>query len=217
MKYLKASQVSFSYTEYPFLHDINFTINGNDGCIILAGRNGVGKSTLLNIINDLLSYEGSIDNKFKTVAYLPYEDPLFDKLSVEQNIKFYYRCYNGENISFENQLVKQVLQALSINYLKRKVCICSSGEKKKTALACLLLSNADLFILDEPFVALDKDSVIQLISLINDWKQEKTFLITTHSAVFAEKFVDRLLVLDEGTLSIDTVDKREIKEYFEGY
>lgn len=217
MKYLKASHINFSYTEYPFLHDINFTINGNDGCIILVGRNGAGKSTLLNIINDLLSYKGNIDNKFKTVAYLPYEDPLFEKLSVEQNIKFYYRCYNGENISYENQSVKQVLQALSINYLKRKVCICSSGEKKKTALACLLLSNADLYILDEPFVALDNDSVIQLISLINEWKQNKVFLITTHSTIFAEKFVDRLLVLEDGTISIDTVDKRKIMKYFEGY
>lgn len=217
MKYLKASHINFSYTEYPFLHDINFTINGNDGCIILVGRNGAGKSTLLNIINDLLSYKGNIDNKFKTVAYLPYEDPLFEKLSVEQNIKFYYRCYNGENISYENQSVKQVLQALSINYLRRKVCICSSGEKKKTALACLLLSNADLYILDEPFVALDNDSVIQLISLINEWKQNKVFLITTHSTTFAEKFIDRLLVLEEGTLSIDTADKRKIMKYFEGY
>lgn len=217
MKYLKASHINFSYTEYPFLHDINFTINGNDGCIILVGRNGAGKSTLLNIINDLLSYKGNIDNKFKTVAYLPYEDPLFEKLSVEQNIKFYYRCYNGENISYENQSVKQVLQALSIDYLRRKVCICSSGEKKKTALACLLLSNADLYILDEPFVALDNDSVIQLISLINEWKQNKVFLITTHSTTFAEKFIDRLLVLEEGTLSIDTADKRKIMKYFEGY
>lgn len=213
MKTLKASNLSFSYTEYPFLQKINLSIDESDGCIFLVGRNGAGKTTLLNVLNGLLQYKGKLENTMKTVL-LSFESPLLTNLSVEENLKYYYRCFHKRNFSYEDEQVKKILQALSIHYVKQKVSNCSSGEHKKVALACLLFSDADLMILDEPFVALDYQSVDELMALINEWKHKKVFLITSHSLIQKESFVDRLLCLNEGTLQIDTKNQKEINDYF---
>lgn len=213
---LQCREVSFSYSDEPFLQNINLSFSNEDGCIVLLGRNGAGKSTLLNVISEQLPYCGKIIKEDARMLFLPYEDALIANLSVEDNLAFFYRIFHKRKLSYADEKLQEILTALSITYLKQKINICSSGQKKKVALACLLLSNANVFLLDEPFNAIDYQSVNELIALFNKWKQEKLFIITTHSFSLASQFCDRLLVLEAGNLIKDTINKEDIIHYLQG-
>lgn len=214
MKTLEINNLSFSYTDEPFLKNINLSFQKGDGCIFLHGRNGSGKSTLLNNICGLLDpLNGNINRDNIKLAYLPYDSILFDNLSVLDNLKYYYRNFCNKNFSLNNEDVETILQHLEINYLDRKVANCSSGEQKKIALACILFMDADIVILDEPFVAIDYQSLDTIVNLINDYKKERVFLITTHSFSIMDKLVNRLIILENGEILLDTKDLNVIKAY----
>ena len=214
MKSLKLENMSFSYTEAPFLKNIQFEINENDKCIFLHGRNGSGKSTLLNLLCGLLKPNtGQIIREDMNIAFLPYESILFKNLDVLDNLKYYYRNFCNQNFSLEDLKVKTLLKQLEIDFFDRKVVNCSSGEQKKVALACILFMDADLVILDEPFVAVDYQSLDSIIQIINTYKQNQVFLITTHSFSIMEKVVDRLLILEDGKITLDSSNLDEILAY----
>lgn len=213
---LQVQHLSFTYTCEPFLKDISFSIDRNDHCIFLCGKNGAGKSTLLNLITGLLPAEECVTRNACRILFLPYQDPLVDNVSVKDNLQFFYRSFHHKNIPLDDPFVVSILNALSIDYLNKKMNVCSSGERKKIALACLLLADADLFILDEPFVAIDYQSVEAVISLINQFKQDTVFLITTHNFSLAPRLCDRLLLIEDGRLTKDTKDVQEIHSYFQG-
>ena len=67
----------------------------------------------------------------------------------------------------QDAAVQEVLQALSIDYLNQRMDQCSSGQEQKAGIACILLSNADMIIMDEPFVAIDAKSSEGLCELIS--------------------------------------------------
>lgn len=214
MKSIKLENMSFSYTDEPFLKNIQLEITEEDKCIFLHGRNGSGKSTLLNILCGLLKpIEGKVERQDMSIAFLPYESILFKNLDVLDNLKYYYRNFCNQNFSLDDPKVSNLLSLLEIDFFDRKVANCSSGEQKKIALACVLFMEADLVILDEPFVAVDYQSLDTIIQLINTYKQHQVFLITTHSFSIMEKVVDRLLILENGTVNLDSSDAKEIQNY----
>ena len=166
MKRLELCHVSFSYTEEPLIEDLSLTIEEQEGCILLCGRNGAGKSTLLNLICGLYPHEGEICRDDFHIAYLPYENPLMENETVLSNLQFFSRSFRQKNFHADDEDTRWILDALSIDFLKQRLNTCSSGQKQKAALACLLLSDADMIILDEPFHAVDYYSVHELIQLI---------------------------------------------------
>ena len=169
MKLLKMEEVYFAYDTEWNLKDISFSIHDNEGCILLSGKNGAGKSTLLNVLCGFLpADEGKITNDMK-IGYLPFEHPLYPHLSVLENLRYYYRSFRGKNLNLQDEEVQQVLEMLSIDYLQQRIDQCSSGQAQKAGIACILLSNADLIIMDEPFVALDAKSSEKLCA----WIQKK--------------------------------------------
>lgn len=153
-----------------------FSIHNTEECILLSGKNGAGKSTLLNVLCGFLpADEGRIVNTL-SIGYLPFEHPLYPHLTVLENLRYYYRNFRKKNFSLEDKEVQDVLQILSIDYLQQRIDQCSSGQAQKVGIACILLSGADLIIMDEPFVALDKKSSERLYTWIQEKKKVKHFL-----------------------------------------
>ena len=111
--------------------------------------------------------------------------------------------------------MQEVLQALSIDYLEQRIDQCSSGQEQKAGIACILLSNADMIIMDEPFVAIDAKSSECLCELIRKKSQDTVFLITSHTAAGIVPIADRLLVLDGHRLILDTKNHMEITQFFQ--
>lgn len=217
MNTIKIEHISFAYDEVDVLHDFTLDIGQEEGCILLAGRNGSGKSTLLNLLcGSLLPYEGDIERDGIHIGYLPFDSPLIEQLSVLDNLRYFYRCFHHQDFDIKEPFIQKVLQAMSIDYLDQRVNKCSSGQKQKAGIAMILLSGADMIVMDEPFVAIDSKSVINLIKLLKEMKEHMTFLLTTHTIDQLDPLADRLILLNEKGIAIDTKDKEQLHAYFKG-
>lgn len=216
MKKIEVKQISFAYDEVDVMTDINLTIENKEGCILLAGRNGTGKSTLLNLIcGSLLPYEGSVERSGVRIGYLPFDTPLFEYLSLRDNLRYFYRSFHGKDFDEHDPMVEKILDALSIDYMNQRIDKCSSGQKQKAGIAMILMSKADFIIMDEPFVAMDTKSLSNLVVLIQEMKRKTCFLLTTHAIDQLEPVADRLILLKEKGIDLDTRDPQRIHAYFE--
>lgn len=215
MKQLNVENLYFSYDDEFVFEDVSFTLPADHGCTLLVGRNGAGKSTLINVLCDLMESDGGrVERENVTIAYLPFDSPLYPHLTILENFRYFYRCFQGKDFELEEENVKYVLDALSINYIKQRFDKCSSGQQQKAGIAMMLLSGADFIIMDEPFIAIDAQSCEHLIQLIAEMKEHCAFLITTHTIDKLVEVSDHLLVLDKQHLILNTSDKQEIRQYF---
>jgi len=137
--------------------------------ITLIGRNGSGKTSLLEMITGLLKPESGVirinkinieeigERKRDQFIYIPYEDALKENLTINENLQIWA---NLASIDLSEKLFEKSLNYFSLSKIKHVlVSKLSQGQKKKIALTKLLLTNCSLWILDEPFNSLDKESI----------------------------------------------------------
>lgn len=134
--------------------DLNYEFT--EGTYNLIGDNGVGKTTLLNlIVSKTNKYEGSI-NRVGSISYISQEEYLFENISVRENI-----CVLSKDFKKTTHILEQVVDFS----LDKKISKLSGGEKQIIKLIIGLFEKSDIYLIDEPFNNLDKDKV-KLISAI---------------------------------------------------
>lgn len=180
MSYIEVSHISKSYGRKKILNDITFTADKGE-CIGIVGANGCGKSTLLKVLcgahrpdsGDIV-YDGSspLSRKSvfrKLVGYVPQENPLFDNLTVLDNLKLWY-CDSTHDL--KNDIKSGIIADFGIDkYLHSTVHTLSGGMKKRLSIACSIAGDPSILILDEPGASLDivckediKDYMLKYIS-----------------------------------------------------
>lgn len=180
MSYIEVSHISKSYGRKKILNGITFTADKGE-CIGIVGANGCGKSTLLKVLcgahrpdsGDIV-YDGSspLSRKSlfrKLVGYVPQENPLFDNLTVLDNLKLWY-CDSTHNL--KNDIKSGIIADFGIDkYLHSTVRTLSGGMKKRLSIACSIAGDPSILILDEPGASLDivckediKDYMLKYIS-----------------------------------------------------
>ena len=232
MHYVSADRISKSYGIKPLFTNITFNISEGDKIALIA-RNGSGKSTLLKILagKDTVE-EGTVwVHKDVTVALFEQEPQFAEELSVLDNI-FHYKhpvaeaMRNYEKILAEGSKdhmalsealsridelgawdfeakVHQILSKLNITNLDQKVKTLSGGQRKRVALAQVLIDigfehKHVLLIMDEPTNHLDVTMVEWLENYLN--QQKVTLLMVTHDRYFLEDVCDVIWELDEEKL-----------------
>ncbi|WP_039765544.1 MULTISPECIES: ATP-binding cassette domain-containing protein [unclassified Caldicellulosiruptor] len=192
MAYLQIENLRYSYDGKKYIiRDLNLSINKNE-VIKIIGPNGSGKTTFLKILMGIIDDENLVyaaylngkqvkfsDIKFK-FSYVPDRIYLLENLSGFKNIKFFSYIFN------ENEYTNKVYEfcnLLNIDmYLKQPILEYSAGMKQKLFIAMMLAKNAELYLMDEPFNSLDKESKVALANIIFEMKkQDKSFLIVSHS------------------------------------
>ena len=184
--------VSVKYLDKIILNKVSFTINENDK-IGIVGVNGVGKSTLLKAIyfNDVID-DGKIYKKNNLkIAYLE-QEPSFDINKTILNEAL--RLAQVEN-EFE---VKSMLSKFGLDEYDKKIQILSGGEKRRLALAIMLLQPCELLILDEPTNHLDIWMINWLEKYLIKWN--KALLLVTHDRYFLERITKKTLDIEMGKL-----------------
>ena len=226
MNYISVENISKSYGELELFSAISFGIN-KDQKIAFIAKNGTGKTSMLNIIAGLDTPDNGqvICRKDLKIAYLSQEDALNETLTVEQTIfdsdnailkiietyekaldnpsdeKAYQQAFEqmerNNAWDFETQY-KQILFKLKLDNLSQKVRSLSGGQKKRLALAIILIHKPDLLILDEPTNHLDLEMIEWLESYFT--KEKITLFMVTHDRYFLERVCTEIVELDQGKL-----------------
>ncbi len=217
MSVLSVKNISKSFDNKKIIDDISFEIE--KGKIVgLLGKNGSGKTTIIKMINDLLTIDSgyitvdgeSIGEKTKAmVSYLPERTYLGNNQTVEQVFDFFEDFYKD----FDRAKAESLLKDLDLG-LKDNLTKMSKGMKEKVQLVLVMSRKAKLYILDEPLGGVDpstRDYIMQTI--LSNFGEESSLLITTHLVADVEKILDDVIFIDKGKLvlheSADDLRKKE--------
>ncbi|MGL4662119.1 MAG: ATP-binding cassette domain-containing protein [Culicoidibacterales bacterium] len=174
---VKIRNLSFNYDDKQVFEKFDCDILSGITCI--SGENGIGKTTLLNCIAGIIDYSGTIViDKSKKITYLTNEDYLFDFLTVEENINYFCNLFYEKKEYKKNVVQFLKVLNLDIDYQNTLVKNLSQGMRNKVFLGITLQRNADIILMDEPFTALDRDSMDQLVEFLKVTK--KDIVYTTH-------------------------------------
>jgi heme exporter protein A len=165
--------------------DLNLSLSSGS-VLFLDGENGSGKTSLLKIICGFrLSDEGDIswDNQsissvpeyFHNISYVGHKNGIKDELTVEENLNLMRSMATASEIK-TGVVLKQIGLFKQADVLSRQL---SAGQKRKLALARLMMTNNSFWVLDEPFTSLDKASVGFIESLIKQHITRGGMLILT--------------------------------------
>ena len=196
--------VTKQYSSKKALDNVSFTLE--PGKIYgLLGPNGSGKSTAIKIINDLLQptsgtvlVNGSkpgVESK-KIISYLPDRNYLNDWMKVEDAFKLFEDFYED----FDRNRAEEMLRSLNIDSGARLKTL-SKGTLEKVQLILIMARGAKLYVLDEPIAGVDpaaRDYILQTI--LGNYGEESSILISTHLITDIEKVLDEVLFLQNGRI-----------------
>ena len=204
---LSVSGLFFSYGAHEVLKNIDFSVYPNERFIIV-GHNGVGKTTLLKLINGLLKpKKGTINiwNKATVGYYAQEQDYISDYNRVIDEVM---------NPSYTEKQIRNVLGRFNFTGDKvfQEIKTLSPGERSRLALLKLCLKKPNLMLLDEPTNHLDLMTKKVLADALKDYKG--TILMVSHDFDFLSDFkIDRMLILPSG--KIQSYDKAIVNRYYQ--
>lgn len=210
------SKLTKSFDNNLVLKDIDFSVSGGD-ILGVIGKNGIGKSTMLNILCGSIVAENStilldnvkIDlssNKWKSnVGFVSDQIPLIDDFSPWEFLLFIgniYKLSNSEIISRVNDLYEFFFQE-PILKTNKPIKSLSTGMKKKIQLISSIIHKPSLLILDEPFSGLDSNGVEKLSLLLKKYSCKDTIIIfTSHDIAHHRVIANKWLLLEKGVSTL---------------
>ena len=214
MELLQCINLNKSFGDKKILKDINLTIPR--GKIIgLLGKNGTGKSTLIKLINDLLTptsgtilvngKEIGVESK-KIIAYLPERTYLDKSMTVDKVIKYFSEFYDN----FDSEKARKLLKDLDLD-TTQKLSKMSKGMQEKVQLVLVMSRKADLYILDEPLGGVDpatRDYILDTI--LNNFNEGASVIISTHLIADIERILDEVIFIDKGKIILQS-DSDELR------
>ena len=217
MELLECKNLSKSFDNKKILKDINLIIPR--GKIVgLLGKNGQGKTTLIKLINDLLtptSGEILIEGKHpgveskRIISYLPERTYLDKEMKVIDTLNYFNEFYDN----FDIKKAKKLLKDLDLD-INSKISKMSKGMKEKLQLILVMSRDADLYILDEPLGGVDpatRDYILDTI--LSNFKEGSSVIISTHLISDIERILDEVIFIDKGkiilTAPADELRKKE--------
>ena len=217
MKLLEINNLNKSFDNKEILKDINLSIKR--GKIIgLLGKNGVGKTTLIKLINDLLTPTSGeilikgkkigVETK-KVISYLPERTYLNKQMKVSDVISYFEDFYDN----FDSEKAKKLLKDLDLD-INQKLTKMSKGMQEKVQLVLVMSRNADLYVLDEPLGGVDpatRDYILDTI--LSNFNENASVIISTHLISDIEKILDEVIFIDKGQIVLQSdADKLRNKE-----
>ncbi len=216
----EVQDISFSYEAIPAIRGLTLRIDEGDH-VALLGANGSGKSTLLRILDALyFPSAGSVKFKGEALTQKHFQQDEFS-LNFRRRVALVFQnpdvqlfnptvfdevAYGPLQMQWSKEdvmrRVDETLQFMSISHLRdRPPYRLSGGEKKRVALASVLVLDPEVLLLDEPTATLDPKSQSQVVDLIQQWKgTAKTVVTATHQLEIVEDIADRVLVLEAGAV-----------------
>ena len=192
---VEIKNLSVTYGENKILSGVNLTVNAGEVVCVL-GASGIGKTTLLNAIAGLIPYGGEITGA-KNVSYVFQSPRLIGDLTAFKNVKFVA-------VNKSDEEVYAALKLAEIDHkASAKAKTLSGGEKQRVQIARAVLSDAPLFLFDEPFSSLDTAIKKSLLKIVKDLAKVKgkSIIFVTHDVFEAAVSADTLAFIKSGGLT----------------
>ena len=204
MELLECKHLCKEFDDKQILKDINLKIPR--GKIIgLLGKNGMGKTTLIKLINDLLTptsgeilingEKPGVKSK-EIISYLPERTYLDKEMTIKQVIKYFEEFYKN----FDTQKAIKLLKDLNLD-INTKISKMSKGMQEKLQLILVMSRNAELYVLDEPLGGVDpatRDYILDTI--LSNFSEGASVIISTHLISDLERILDEVIFLDKGEI-----------------
>ncbi|GAB2564994.1 ABC-F family ATP-binding cassette domain-containing protein [Spirosoma areae] len=225
MNYLSAEKLTKSYGDRVLFQNLTFGLNRGDK-VAIVGANGSGKTTLLSILAGAMPPDSGIVSQRKniTIGYLDQQPDLNDALTVMEVVlagesaqldavrAYELALAHDDHAALERAMVdmekleawdyeaqiRQILGELGIQDVEQLVGSLSGGQRKRVALARVLIQNPDLLILDEPTNHLDLEAIEYLESFLNT--NNGTLLMVSHDRYFLDRVCNQIAEMDSGQL-----------------
>lgn len=211
---IEVKKISKNYGRKKILDDISFTANkGEVTCLI--GINGVGKTTTLKAIMGLTPYKGEIQiddqkmtkDSYEKITFIPDAPTMLPQMTIKQAMVFMSDFYTSWNPERANQLM---------GFFKLKeenrISELSKGNTAKLNLMLGLSLDVDYVLMDEPFSGIDMFSREQIADVFaSHLIEDRGVIITTHEIGDIEHLIDKVILLDNGTVlkEFNTEEMRE--------
>ena len=210
---LKVDDVSVSYGKSQVVYNVSFEIK-DDEKLILLGRNGVGKTTLLKSIIGLLPAKtGDIslnsdkvtklkpyERSRKGIAYVPQGREIIPQLTVQENLELGALAHKVDYA----KKVEEIFEYFPVltQHLKRKGGVLSGGQQQQLAIARALMSDPKILILDEPTEGIQPNIVSDIADILTRYHKEKKgpIIVVEQNLRFARKLGDRFLIMAQGQM-----------------
>lgn len=211
---LELKQISLKFGNKIILDNLNLKLN-NGEILGLLGPNGVGKSTIFNLITGLISPDygsiiinSEIVNKYPIykrtlqfkIGYVPQHGGFFHDLTVYDNLNAIAQI-TIKNQSYRNEKINSLISKFELDPITDiKAELLSGGQKKKLVIAIALISEPKLLLLDEPFAALDVMTIKTLQEIIVDLQSKNniSIILCDHQARDLLACVDVAAIIHNG-------------------
>lgn len=207
---INVSNLTKTYGEQNALNNISFKVKKGE-IVGFLGPNGAGKSTLMKVLTGYLPAtngeaqvsgydvaEAKLDVQ-KRVGYLPENNPLYLEMYVREYLRF-----QADVFKIDNSRIVEVIEATGLTpEANKKIGELSKGYRQRVGLACALLHNPEVLILDEPTTGLDPNQLVDIRKLIRNVGEEKTVFLSTHIMQEVEAICDRVIIINNGEIVAD--------------
>ena len=203
---LSVSDVSVSRGGRVLLEGVTFDLQAGRA-IVLTGKNGIGKTSLLRTLAGLQgANSGHVEVPENTLVYSAHLDGIKHALSVAENLQFWGAVFGTSNLD-------TALETFDLSDLRNEMAgALSAGQKRRLGLARLLVTGRRIWLLDEPTVSLDHYSLKQLTRVINDnLGAGGSAIIATHAALDLNGLEE---IIDLGTFAATKMDLATSEEAF---
>ena len=229
------NKVSKTYGNKTVIRDISLNIK-NGEIVGLLGPNGAGKTTTFYIIVGLVKADsGSILldkvdisslpiylRGLKGISYLPQEASIFRGMNVEDNLMSIIEIVESDKMKHPI-ILQNLLNEFDINHVRKsKSIVLSGGERRRLEIARTLASNPKYLLLDEPLTGIDPVSNEEIKEIIKRLKKKNIgILITDHNVRETLKIVDRVYIVNEGSMFFEgspdqAISNEKIKKFYLG-
>ena len=229
------NKISKSFGNKPIVRDLSLNIKKGE-IVGLLGPNGAGKTTTFYMIVGLVKPDtGSIIlDKIdvsdlpiyirgeRGISYLPQEPSIFRGMNVEDNIMSIIEIIEKDK-SKHIIILENLLNEFDIAHVRKsKSIVLSGGERRRLEIARTLASNPSYLLLDEPLTGIDPVSIEEIKIIIKKLKRKNIgILITDHNVRETLKIVDRVYIVNEGTIFFegnpkDAINNEKIKNFYLG-
>ena len=196
---LRVEGVGKRYGKRQALRDVSFDAHAGE-LVAVIGPNGAGKTTLLSILAGVQpASAGAVSRSGREIGWVPQQPALYSKLSVAENLRLFARL---EEVADPEGMVQRMLDQTGLSdRADERVDRLSGGNRQRVNVALGLLADPPVIVLDEPSSSLDPSQRERLWRFIGELAARGTSVVfSTHIVSEAERYAQRVIVLDEGNL-----------------